>query len=131
MTSISSTVSDVERTGLEAQVLSKATLRAAAFLGVPSSVLANVIGLSGATLTRMKQGKYCLKHGEKPFELAVLFVRLFRGLDAITGGDDEAARSWLHGENRALGHRRPIDLIQSVAGLMETIAYVDSRRAPL
>jgi hypothetical protein len=76
----------------------------------------------------MKKGKFVLERGTKPFELAALLVRLFRALDAIVGGDEEAARAWLRNRNTALDGR-PIEKIQSVPGLIDAIAYLDARRA--
>jgi len=112
----------------ESRVLSKAVCRAAEHMGVANNALARVLGLSQASVSRLKNGQYLLPPETKAFELAAHFVRLFRGLDAIMGGDDEAARAWLYAENTAL-RGRPIDLIQSVAGLVNVVAYVDSRRA--
>ncbi|MBL8699555.1 MAG: DUF2384 domain-containing protein [Alphaproteobacteria bacterium] len=114
----------------ESQVLAKATVRAADFLEIPSATLARILGLSEASISRLRRGQYVLTRGSKEFELAVLFVRLFRGLDALMGSDDVASRSWLAADNLAL-HAKPIDLIQTVTGLVDTIAYVDSRRALL
>ena len=111
-------------------MLAKATLRAAEFLDLSSGVLARILGLSEASVSRLRRGQYTLVRGSKEFELAVLFVRLFRGLDALMGSDDDASRSWLQAKNLALG-ARPLDLIQTVTGLVDTIAYVDSRRALL
>jgi hypothetical protein len=87
-----------------------------------------VLGLSEASISRMRAGKFSLEQSPKAFELSVLFVRLFRGLDAIVGGDAAAARSWLRTENTAL-RGTPISLIQSVIGLTQTVQYVDARRA--
>jgi len=109
-------------------VLTKATLRAASLLGVTNKVLAKVLGLSEATVSRMQNGKYTLHPEEKAFELAVLFVRLYRSLDAIVGGDDAVAASWLKNRNTALD-AEPLTLIQSASGLMNAIAYLDARRA--
>ncbi len=112
----------------EAAAVTKATLRAAQKLGLTNRTLAAVIGLSEPTISRMSKGDYWLSRGEKKaFELSVLFVRLFRSLDAIVGGDEQAARAWLAGENLAL-HARPIDLIQTVSGLVNVVHYLDSRR---
>ena len=61
-------------------------------------------------------------------ELAVLFVRMYRSLDAVVGGDDQAASAWLKNHNLAL-QARPCDLIRSAAGLVDVIAYLDARRA--
>ena len=109
-------------------VLTRAVLRAADLLGLTARDLAVVLGLSEPTVSRMKAGRYLIEKS-KTFELAALFVRLFRALDAITG-DLETARAWMRAENTALGGR-PLDRIGSVAGLVDVIAYLDARRAPL
>ncbi len=87
-----------------------------------------MLGVSETTVSRMKSGDYRLKEGRKEFELAVLFVRLFRSLDAIVGGDEAVARAWLANPNLALGDR-PAEKIRSIAGLADVIAYLDARRA--
>jgi Antitoxin Xre/MbcA/ParS C-terminal toxin-binding domain/Antitoxin Xre-like helix-turn-helix domain len=112
----------------QASVLTKATLRAATRLGLTNKLLAMVLGVSQATVSRMRGGDYTLQHGQKSFELAVLFVRLYRSLDAIVGGDDVVAGSWLKNRNTALD-AKPIALIQTVPGLMNVIQYLDARRA--
>lgn len=111
-------------------VLTKAVLAAAVKLDVRSSALAPILGVSEATVSRMRRGGYRLDAGTKAFELGVLFVRLFRSLDAIVGGDEAVARAWLKNPNLALGGR-PVELIRSVAGLADVIAYLDARRAPV
>jgi len=112
----------------QAAILTKATLRAASRLGLTNKSLATVIGVSEATVSRMRSENYTLQPGQKPFELAVLFVRLYRSLDAIAGGDDAVASSWLKSPNAVL-NTQPITLIQTVPGLMNVIQYLDSRRA--
>jgi hypothetical protein len=109
-------------------VISKAVGRASAQLGLSAKALAAILGLSEASVSRMKHGGFRLEPATKPFELGVLFVRMFRSLDAIAGGDRAVAKAWLGNENVALG-ARPADKIQSVAGLVDVIAYLDARRA--
>jgi hypothetical protein len=109
-------------------VVTKALKRAAERLELSNRVLAGVLGLSEATVSRMSTGTYQLDADTKPFELAVLFLRLFRSLDGITGGDAAVARAWLRNDNTALG-AAPIALIDSVQGLVNVVAYLDARRA--
>jgi uncharacterized protein (DUF2384 family) len=109
-------------------VLSRATVRAARFLGLPQAELARVIGVSGATLSRVAHGARQLEPGSKPWQLAALFVRLFRSLDAIVGSDDLVARAWLRSPNTALGGV-PLELIAEPAGLVRTVDYLDAARA--
>ena len=108
-------------------VLTKAALRAAGKLDLNQRALAHILGLSEATVSRMKKGDYVLQTGTKAFELGVLFVRLFRSLDAIVGGDEVSARGWLANPNLALG-ATPAEKIRTVAGLTDVIAYLDARR---
>lgn len=112
----------------KAAVVTKGVMRAADRLALPNRVLAAVLGLSEATVSRMGAGAYQLDPGGKPYELAVLFLRLFRSLDAIVGGDTAVAQAWLRNSNTALG-AAPIALIESVAGLVNVVAYLDHRRA--
>ena len=93
-----------------------------------NKVLANVIGVSEATVSRMRNGSYTLQRGHKAFELAVLFTRLYRSLDAIVDGDQTVAGAWLRNRNSALTDV-PLALIQTVPGLMNVIQYLDARRA--
>ena len=112
----------------EAGIVTKAAIRAADRLDVKNTALARILGVSEATVSRMRKGTYKLARTQKAFELAVLFVRLYRSLDGIVAGDDSVASDWLKNENTALG-ARPLELIQSISGLSNVIAYLDSRRA--
>jgi hypothetical protein len=112
----------------EGAVVTKAVLRAAGLMGLSNKALARILGLSEASVSRMGSGTYTLAPGEKPFELAVLFVRFYRALDAVVHGDDAVARAWLANPNSALGGQ-PLTLIQSVSGLVHAVAYLDARRA--
>jgi hypothetical protein len=112
----------------DAVVVTTAALRAAARLGVSNKLLARIVGVSEATVSRMGSGAYQLAPGEKPFELAVLFIRLYRSLDALVDGDEAVAQAWLRNPNAALGDA-PLALIQTIPGLVNTLAYLDARRA--
>lgn len=109
-------------------VVTKAVVRAADQLGLTARILALVIGVSEASVSRMKRGEFGLEPGTKPFELAILLLRLFRSLDAIAGGDRKVAASWIANPNIVLD-ARPIEKLQTVSGLIDVIAYLDARRA--
>lgn len=114
----------------EQTVVAKAMLRAAQLLGLTAKELAGVVGLSEASLSRLKQTPGSARLSGKAYELALLFIRLYRSLDAITGGDDAASRHWLRAENSALGGV-PAARIRTVDGLTHVLAYLDARRAPI
>ena len=112
----------------EATIVTKALLHASNNLKLTNTALGAIVGLSDATISRMKKGAYVLSTSEKSYELSVLFVRMYRSLTAIVGGDDSVARSWLENHNTAL-HAKPMQRIQSVSGLVDVINYLDARRA--
>jgi len=106
--------------------LTKAVMRAAGFLGISQAVVASVLGISTASVSRMAAGLYILDTHRKEWEFGVLFVRLFRSLDAILG-HGEQARLWLTNENLALGGK-PLELIRSTEGLVRVVHYLDATR---
>lgn len=112
-----------------ATVTAKAALAAAARLGLTHRQLAAVIGVSEATVSRLQSGRG-IDPARKEGELALLFVRLYRSLDALVGGDDAQARAWLHAPNEHVGGV-PADRIRSVEGLVDVIGYLDAMRGRL
>jgi uncharacterized protein (DUF2384 family) len=110
-----------------ALVLSKAVVRAAEKLGVSRTLLAKILGLSPATVTRLFAGQYQLEQSRKEWEFALLFVRVFRALDSIVG-DEATARKWLNSDNLGL-NGKPIELIRHIEGLVRVAHYLDAARA--
>ncbi|MEK1870951.1 MAG: antitoxin Xre-like helix-turn-helix domain-containing protein, partial [Rhizobium altiplani] len=56
----------------EAAVITKAAVNAADRLGLNARTLSAVLGVSEATVSRMKRQDYLLERGSKSFELAIL-----------------------------------------------------------
>ncbi|MCM0044729.1 MAG: MbcA/ParS/Xre antitoxin family protein [Burkholderiaceae bacterium] len=109
-----------------ASVLGKAVVRAADRLDISHALLAKILGVSAATITRLYSGDYRLDQRRKEWELALLFVRVFRSLDSIVG-NQQTARQWLASHNLALGSR-PIDLLPTAEGLVRVVHYLDASR---
>lgn len=114
-----------------ARVLTKAALRAADILEIPQRTLAEIIGLSASTVSRAAHGGTSVDPESKAGELAKLWVRVFRSLDAIVGSNDVAARAWLNSANAAFGGQKPVDRLRSAEGLIHVLHYLDSARARL
>ena len=112
----------------DGKVLTTAIARIAEFWGLTNAKLGAVLGLSQATVSRLRSGRSELDPASKSFEAGQFLLRLFRSLDALLGSDDQAARSWLATRNLDLG-ARPIDLIDSFKGLIAVCDYVDAHRA--
>lgn len=108
----------------EALAVTQALLRAADYLAVPDRVLGRVLGLSEAVVVRVRGGAALPEDG-KAMELAVLFSRLHRSLDAIMDGDAKAAREWMNHHNPVLDGT-PMETVQTVVGLVEAINYLDA-----
>lgn len=106
--------------------LTKAVMRAAEHLNFSQAALAHVLGISPASISRMAGGQYVLDNRRKEWEFGVLFVRMFRSLDAILG-HGEQARTWLQDNNLALGGK-PVDLMRSTEGLVRVVHYLDAIR---
>ena len=111
-----------------AAVLTKATIRAAEFLGLNNAALARVVGLSESQISRLSKGEKTLEVGTKPAELATLLVRVYRSLDALVGNDDRHRKAWMTSFNRAF-NEVPRDAIQKVDGLVRVVSYLDGARA--
>jgi hypothetical protein len=111
------------------QVLARAVAAAAGRLGVRNKRLAEVIGTSSATVSRLSAGRR-IEPRTKEGELALLFLRLYRSLDALVGGNDAQARAWLHAENSHL-QGIPAERIRTVEGLIDVIQYLDGMRGRL
>lgn len=110
-------------------VLATALLAAAERLGLRGRELAAVIGTSEATISRLRFARG-LDPKSKEGELALLFLRAYRSLDALVGGDDAKARLWLRAEN---GHLDgvPAERIRTVEGLVDVVQYLDAMRGRL
>jgi uncharacterized protein (DUF2384 family) len=111
-----------------ARVLTKAALRAADLLEVSQRTLAEIIGVSAATVSRAANGGAPIDPDSKAGELARLWVRVFRSLDAIVGSNDAAAQAWLNSANTAFGGAKPIDRVRSAEGLIHVLHYLDAAR---
>jgi len=109
--------------------LAKAAINAAFRLGLRNKQLAEIIGTSEASVSRMRSGRG-LDPKTKEGELALLFLRLYRSLDALVGGDDVKARSWLHATNDHVGGI-PGERIRRVEGLVDVVQYLDAMRGRL
>ena len=111
-------------------VARKALVRAAQALGLSQAETAAVLGASAASLSRTFSGARDVEVGSAEGRNALLFIRLFRSLDALLGGDGEKARLWLRAKNRHLG-AAPLSLLTTTQGLVHVAEYLDAMRGAL
>ncbi len=112
-----------------ADVLTRAVRSAGERLGLRNRELARILGTSEASISRLR-GARTLDPASKEGELALLFLRLFRSLDALVGGDEAKARAWLHAANEHVGGV-PAERILGVEGLIDVVQYLDALRGRL
>ena len=106
-------------------VVLKAFNNACKELGVSRDEASLIVGVDKATLSRNKEKGFDPR--SKTGELCLQFVRVYRSLFAISGGDKEFMRHWLSTENRALSGK-PLELMFSILGLVHVNAYLDAMR---
>lgn len=107
-----------------ADVLAKAARNAAAHLGLTRAELGEIIGRDRTSLNRG------IRPDSKSGELALLFLRCYRGLYALLGGDRENMAHWFNTENIHL-HGKPKDLVRNVEGLVAVLRYLDGMRGKI
>lgn len=111
------------------RVLSTAVVEAARRLGLGSTDLTAIIGTSQPSASRLLNGKYFIPEGSKTWELSAHFIRLYRSVSSLVGGNDELARSWLKSANQAFDNRHPLEVVKRVDGLLHVCEYLDAHRA--
>ncbi len=102
-------------------VLTKAFLNAGQGLGMTREQLGRVVGRNRTSLHRG------LAADSKAGELALMLIRCYRGLYALTGGDAKAMRHWMTTPNHHTGGQ-PLEQVQTVAGLARIVDYLDAMR---
>ncbi len=109
-----------------AAVLLKATLRASEALGLSQKDLGDVLGIDRTSVARLiKRGQ--LAPDSKQGELALLLVRVHRSLFALVGDNRAQLLHWMRSDNLHLGGV-PAELLRSVQGLVNVVAYLDALR---
>ena len=112
-------------------VVAKALVRAARGLGLSQAEVAGVLGTSAASVSRTFGGERPIAPDSAEGRHALLFLRLFRSLDTLVGGDEVKARRWLEAPNAHLAGRPPRALLASTPGLVRVAEYLDAMRGTL
>lgn len=105
----------------DAAILTKALLNAGKVMGLNQVELGEVVGRDRTSLRRG------LDPASKSGELALLLVRVYRGLHVLVGGDPGDIRHWMSVQNRHTGGV-PREQVKSVQGLTRVMEYLDALR---
>lgn len=106
----------------KATVLGEAVLNAGAKLGLSPEEVGRVVGRNRTTIAR---------NGIDPAtpngQLALLLIRIYRGLYVLVGGRDDEMNHWMHTRIRTL-QGIPAEMIHDVTGLVRIVEYIDAMR---
>lgn len=109
------------------RVLTKAIIRLSERLEINRRELCAIIGTSESSLSRIFNHTGYIDPVSNEGRLAILLLRLYKAVDGLFGGNVYQSQTWLRSENKSF-HGKPIDLIQSIDGLMNVIQYLDAMR---
>lgn len=113
-----------EQQVVPAAVLGKSVLRAAKLLSLSQSQLAIVLDMDVEAITQL-QNQPELDPNSKQGKLALLLIRLYQALHALTGGDQAAMKIFLTSENRVTSGI-PIHQIETMSGLISVLNFVEA-----
>lgn len=109
-------------------VLMKAFKNACQHLGVSNEEAGDILGVNKSTLNRNSISGFPLN--SKTNELQLHFVRLYRSLFAIAGGDLDFMKHWYRTDNDVLNNV-PAALCTRIGGLIRTTEYLDAMRGKI
>ncbi len=109
-------------------VLATALLNAGTQLSLDHSELAAVLGLHRSAISRLKQNRQ-LKPESKQGELALMLIRIYRALHALSNGSLPWMQHFMHSPNNLTGHV-PAQQIQHIEGLIKVMLCVEALQHP-
>jgi len=114
----------------DSEVVTDACLSAGRELGMNLSQLARVVGVSESTMKNYSRGRASISSA-KDVELSLGFIRVYRALYAILGGNRAQMRHWMSTPNQHLRGQAPAALVENYQGLAEVNVYLDAMRGRL
>lgn len=110
-------------------VLAKAVLNSADELDINVSDLASILGMHRTSLSRIKS-KMEIDPDTKTGELSLLFVRIYRSLYALSGGETKTMRLFLKTKNQVTGGI-PLEQMKTIVGMVNVLQFVDALRGKI
>lgn len=109
----------------QASVLAEAYINAGKLLAMTQADLGEIIGKDRSAISRGR-----IDPDSKVGELALLFIRCYRALYVLVGGDAAQMRHWMRTENLHTGGV-PAQQVKTVQGLVHVVEYLDAMRGKL
>jgi hypothetical protein len=105
----------------DAQLVAEACSRAAQVLGLSPKELSEVLSMNQPNADDKD-----LVPQSREGQPALLFLRVYRSLHGLCGGDQSLMRHWIEQPNRHLGEQSPRLLLARIEGLNCVADYLDS-----
>lgn len=112
------------------ELVTTAFIEAGRELGMTLGQLSRIIGVSESTMKNYSRGKASIASA-KDQELSLGFIRVFRALYAILGGNREQMQHWMNTANEHFNGQVPAELVENYQGLAEVNVYLDAMRGRL
>jgi uncharacterized protein (DUF2384 family) len=112
------------------ELVTRAYVASGRELGLTLGQLARVVGVSESAMKNYSRGSASLR-STKDQELSLGFIRVYRALFAILGGDREQMQHWMRTPNRHFNNQVPAQLVETYQGLAEVNVYLDAMRGRL
>ena len=96
-------------------------------LGLTQDQTGAIIGASRSILTGVRAS---IKN-KKSQQLALLLIRVYRSLYALTDGQESVMRHWIATPNKHLADTPPATLLATPQGLVEVVIYLDAMRGKI
>ncbi|QIB67541.1 DUF2384 domain-containing protein [Kineobactrum salinum] len=106
----------------DARILADAVISAASKLGLDKEDVGRIVGRNRTTI-----GRNGISPDSKAGELGLLFIRIYRSLYALMGGDLENMRHFMRTKNTMTGGI-PAQQVMSVQGLVRVCDFLDAMR---
>lgn len=106
----------------KSDVLGRSLLAAADYLGMSKAEIGNIVGRDRTSITRNG-----IDPASKPGELALIFIRIYRSLFALMGGDRDNMQHFMRTENLGT-HGVPSEQLHNIQGMVAVCTYLDAMR---
>ena len=111
----------------DAELVTEAYIESGRELGLTLKQMAAIIGVSEPAMKNYSRGAATISSA-KSQELSLGFIRVYRALFAILGGNQEQMRHWMKTPNRHFSSQAPAELAASYQGLAALNVYLDAMR---
>ena len=111
----------------DAELIANAVRRALELLQLSQQELSCILHVSSSTASRLAHGQAQLEPGSAPGQFALQFLRAFRSLDTLVGGNMQKAAVWMRAHNNDLD-AIPLKRMGTLEGLANVAEYLDAMR---